>query len=59
MRVLVLGKGGRESAIVWKLSQSSIEKEIYTAPGNPFTAKFGKNININEEDIEGILRFAK
>jgi phosphoribosylamine--glycine ligase len=59
MKVLVLGKGGRESAIVWKLSQSEIEKEIYVAPGNPFTARFGKNVNIKEDDIEGIVGFAK
>ncbi len=59
MKVLVLGRGGRESAIVWKIAQSSIEKEIYAAPGNPFTARFGKNVEIREDDIEGIVSFVK
>ncbi len=59
MKVLVLGKGGRESAIVWKIAQSSIEKEVYAAPGNPFTARFAKNVEIGEDDIEGIVSFAK
>ncbi len=59
MRVLVVGKGGRESAIVWKLAQSPIKKEIYTAPGNPFTLRFGKNVKIDEEDVESLVKFAK
>ncbi|MEO0138697.1 MAG: phosphoribosylamine--glycine ligase [candidate division WOR-3 bacterium] len=59
MRVLVVGKGGRESAIVWKLFQSPIKKEIYTAPGNPFTLRFGKNVKIEEENVESLVKFAK
>ena len=58
MKILVVGKGGRESAIVWKLAQSKVGFEIFTAPGNPFTARYGKNVPIGEKDVPGLIDFA-
>lgn len=54
MRVLLLGSGGREHAIAWKISQSSILDELFIAPGNAGTKKLGKNINIQANDFESI-----
>ncbi len=59
MKVLVVGKGGRESAIVWRLVKDNKELEIYTAPGNPYTARFGRNIDIREDDVDSLVSFAK
>ncbi len=56
--MLVIGKGGRESAVVWKLAQSSVDFEIYTAPGNPFTARYGRNVPIPENDVASLINFA-
>ena len=58
MKVLVVGKGGRESAIVWKLAQSKVGFEIFTAPGNPFTARHGRNVPIKESEINALIDFA-
>lgn len=58
MKVLVIGSGGREAAIAWKLSQSKKIKEIFIAPGNGGTYQYGKNISIKVEDIEGLKKFA-
>ncbi len=58
MKVLVIGKGGREHALAWKLNQSHLVEKIYIAPGNPGTAKFGINVNIKDDDIEGLTEFA-
>ncbi len=58
MKVLVVGKGGRESAIVWKLAQSKVGFELFTAPGNPFTARYGKNVPIDEKDVSALIDFA-
>ena len=58
MKVLVIGKGGREHALAWKLNQSHLVEKIYIAPGNPGTATFGINVNIKDDDIEGLTKFA-
>jgi len=58
MRVLVVGSGGREHALVWKLHQSPLVKEIYCAPGNSGTSKIATNAAINAEDISGLIEFA-
>ncbi len=58
MKVLIVGNGGREHAISWKLSQSPKVDEIYCAPGNAGIEKVAKCININSEDINGICDFA-
>ncbi len=59
MRVLLIGGGGREDAIAWKLSKSKELKKLYIAPGNPGTARWGENVAIKAEDVAGIVSFAK
>ncbi|MGI6077126.1 MAG: phosphoribosylamine--glycine ligase [Fastidiosipilaceae bacterium] len=58
-RVLVVGGGGRETALVWKLSQSPRRPELYCCPGNYSTAILGTNINLKATDLDGIVKFAK
>lgn len=58
MKVLVIGNGGREHALCWKLSQSSLLKKLFIAPGNPGTAMHGENVLIPAEDISGLKAFA-
>jgi len=59
MRVLLIGNGGRENAIAWKLAKSKELKKLYIAPGNPGTARWGENVAIKTEDIGEIVKFAK
>ena len=58
MKVLVIGNGGREDALCWKLNQSSNVSEIYCAPGNAGTEQIAVNIDIPVEDINELLSFA-
>ena len=58
MKVLVIGGGGRESAIVWKLNQSPHVKKIYAAPGNAGMMQVAELINIASTDISALLEFA-
>ncbi len=59
MNVLVVGSGGREHALAWKLSQSKPVKRLFAAPGNPGTAQCGENVDIRVGDIDALVQFAK
>lgn len=56
MKLLLLGSGGREHALAWKISQSPKVEKLYIAPGNPGTASVGENVDIKSDDFEGIAR---
>jgi len=56
MNVLVLGSGGRENAICWKISQSSLLRSLYIAPGNGGTGQYGENINIDPCDFKAVKK---
>ena len=58
MRVLVIGSGGREHALCWKLSKSLIVNELYCAPGNGGTSLTATNVGISANDIDRLLQFA-
>ena len=58
MKILIIGSGGREHTIAWKLNQSEQVSEIYIAPGNAGTQAVGKNVDIKADDIENLLSFA-
>jgi phosphoribosylamine---glycine ligase len=59
MKVLVIGSGGREHALVWKLAQSPCLSRLYCAPGNAGTAEQAENVPISPEDIPSLLAFAR
>jgi phosphoribosylamine--glycine ligase len=59
MNILVVGSGGREHAICWKLAQSSLVGKIYCAPGNPGVANVAECVNININEIDQLADFAK
>lgn len=58
MKVLVIGSGAREHAIVWKLSQSSKVSKLFSAPGNGGIEQIAQCVNIQAEDIDSLLSFA-
>lgn len=57
-RVLLVGNGGREHAIAWKLAQSPAVGEVFIAPGNAGTATVGTNVPVQPRDIDGIVKAA-
>ena len=59
MKVLVVGSGGREHALAWKLAQSAKVEKTYVAPGNAGTALDAENVPISETDFPKLIRFAK
>ena len=61
MKVLIIGSGGREHALVWKVAQSNLCEKIFVAPGNAGTSDEPKteNVGLSAEDLEGLLEFAK
>ena len=58
MKVLLLGSGGRESALAWKMNQSPLLDKLYIAPGNGGTEAFGTNVGIAPTDFEALAEFA-
>ncbi len=58
MKVLVVGSGGREHALVWKISQSPMVDKIYCAPGNAGIGQMAECVAIKAEDLDGLLEFA-
>ncbi|HZJ99529.1 MAG TPA: phosphoribosylamine--glycine ligase [Tissierellaceae bacterium] len=58
MKVLVIGSGGREHGLCWKLSGSDRVDKIYCAPGNGGTAELAENVDIQADDIDALLEFA-
>ena len=59
MKILVIGSGGREHALVWKIAQSPKVDKIFCAPGNAGTAELAENIAIAADDIQGIKKFVQ
>ena len=59
MKILVVGSGGREHALAWKLKQSAGVDRIFTAPGNAGTEELGDNVPIKAGDLTSLARFAK
>jgi phosphoribosylamine--glycine ligase len=59
MKVLVVGKGGREHALAWKLARSPRVTTVFVAPGNAGTAADAVNVPIEANDVEGLVRFAR
>src|SRR5438132_8341543 len=59
MKILVVGSGGREHALAWKLKQSPDAERIFCTPGNAGTAEIGENVAISAGDLRALVRFAK
>ena len=59
MNILLLGSGGREHALAWKITQSPKTSRLYIAPGNAGTASLGDNIAISAEDFNAIGDFVR
>ena len=57
MKILLLGSGGREHALAWKIAQSPQLDKLYIAPGNAGTANVGENVAIKANDFEAIKAF--
>jgi len=59
MIILLLGSGGREHALAWKMAQSALCTELFIAPGNPGTGEIGQNIALNTGDFQAIANFCR
>ena len=59
MKVLLLGSGGREHALAWKINQSERLTKLYVAPGNAGTAEIAENVNIKVTDFEALANFVE
>ncbi len=59
MKLLVVGKGGREHAFVWKLAQSNKITRLYAAPGSPGMAQYAECVDISDSDLQGLADFAQ
>ena len=59
MKILLLGSGGREHALAWKIAQSPKVEQLYIAPGNAGTRLVGENVAIKADDFDAIAAFVK
>ena len=59
MRILVVGAGGREHALAWKISQSPLVRTVFCAPGNPGMAQVAQLVPVRADDVEGLVREAR
>lgn len=59
MNILLLGSGGRESALAWKMSQSQLVDNLFIAPGNGGTSQYGTNVALSPLDFDAVARFVK
>ena len=59
MHVLIIGNGGREHALAWKIAQSPRVERVYVAPGNAGTAQLAVNVNLSPMDFAGLIDFAR
>ncbi|SKA77681.1 phosphoribosylamine--glycine ligase [Desulfobaculum bizertense] len=59
MRILIVGSGGREHALAWKLSNSPLVEKLFIAPGNGGTASLGENVDIKDDDLPRLTSFAR
>jgi len=59
MKILIIGSGGREHVLVWKIAQSSVVEKVYCAPGNAGTAENAENVPIGVDEFEKLLDFAR
>ena len=59
MKILVVGSGGREHTLVWKIAQSPRVEKVFAAPGNAGTAAIAENLNLRPTDVEGLSKAAK
>ena len=58
MNILLVGSGGREHALAWKIRQNTLVTNLYIAPGNGGTALVGRNVPIGDDDVSALVRFA-
>ena len=58
MKILLLGSGGREHALAWKIAQSEKVEKLFIAPGNAGTCECGENVAIAADDFESLKKFA-
>jgi phosphoribosylamine--glycine ligase len=58
MKVLVVGSGGREHALAWKIAKSPLVEKVFCAPGNPGTLSLGENVRVADSDIQALADFA-
>lgn len=59
MKILVVGSGGREHAITWRLAQDEVRHELFCAPGNAGTSALATNLSIGAEDVDGVVAWAQ
>src|SRR5512138_1756642 len=59
MRILVVGSGGREHALAWKISRSPLVRDLFAAPGNPGIARVATPVALKTDDLDGIARWSR